>query len=59
MMKAQFLQHWDGLSTDHDAIVIVMAATNRPRDVDRAILRRLPAAFHVKLPVSLYHCLFT
>ncbi|KAF2365554.1 ATPase AAA-type core [Trinorchestia longiramus] len=50
MMKAQFLQHWDGLNTDHDAIVIVMAATNRPRDVDKAILRRLPAAFHVTLP---------
>ncbi|XP_018026005.1 outer mitochondrial transmembrane helix translocase [Hyalella azteca] len=50
MMKAQFLQQWDGLNTDHDAIVIVMAATNRPRDVDRAILRRLPAAFYVTLP---------
>lgn len=51
MMKAQFLQQWDGLSTDQTAHVIVMAATNRPTDVDRAILRRLPAAFYVKLPV--------
>ncbi|KAK7018824.1 ATPase AAA domain-containing protein 1 [Halocaridina rubra] len=50
MMKAQFLQQWDGLATDHSRCVIVMGATNRPQDVDRAILRRMPAAFHVPLP---------
>ena len=52
MMKAMFLQQWDGLNTDHEAHVVVMAATNRPSDVDRAILRRLPAAFHIQLPVG-------
>uniref|UniRef100_A0A2P2I454 ATPase family AAA domain-containing protein 1-like n=1 Tax=Hirondellea gigas TaxID=1518452 RepID=A0A2P2I454_9CRUS len=50
MMKAQFLQQWDGLATDQDALVLVMAATNRPLDVDRAILRRLPASFYIKPP---------
>ncbi|KAK8730047.1 hypothetical protein OTU49_008438 [Cherax quadricarinatus] len=50
MMKAQFLQQWDGLATDHSRCVIVMGATNRPQDVDRAILRRMPAAFHIPLP---------
>ena len=49
MIKAQFMQMWDGLETTSESVV-VMGATNRPRDVDRAILRRMPATFHVGLP---------
>ena len=41
---------WDGLETTSEDTVVVMGATNRPRDVDRAILRRMPATFHVGLP---------
>ncbi|XP_034027441.1 ATPase family AAA domain-containing protein 1-A-like [Thalassophryne amazonica] len=48
MMKAQFLSLWDGLQASGQ--VMVMGATNRPRDIDPAILRRMPTAFHVGLP---------
>lgn len=50
MMKAQFMSLWDGLITDSDCTVIVMGATNRPQDLDRAILRRMPATFHIGMP---------
>ncbi|KAL3274104.1 hypothetical protein HHI36_015520 [Cryptolaemus montrouzieri] len=50
MMKAQFMSLWDGLITDSNCTVIIMGATNRPRDLDKAILRRMPATFHVNLP---------
>ncbi|CAB0000509.1 unnamed protein product [Nesidiocoris tenuis] len=50
MMKAQFMTLWDGLGTDTNCTVIVMGATNRPHDLDQAILRRMPASFHVPLP---------
>ncbi|OQR71725.1 26S proteasome regulatory subunit-like, partial [Tropilaelaps mercedesae] len=50
MMKAQFMTLWDGLTTDTKCFVLVMGATNRPQDVDRAILRRMPAMFHIKQP---------
>lgn len=50
MMKAQFMSLWDGLITDPDCTVIIMGATNRPRDLDTAILRRMPATFHIPLP---------
>ncbi|TRY63915.1 hypothetical protein TCAL_05594 [Tigriopus californicus] len=50
MIKTQFMQLWDGLPTNSECIVIVMGATNRPKDVDRAFLRRMPATFHIGLP---------
>ncbi|XP_066994324.2 outer mitochondrial transmembrane helix translocase [Anabrus simplex] len=50
MMKAQFMSLWDGLITDPTCTVIVMGATNRPQDLDRAILRRMPATFHIGMP---------
>lgn len=50
MMKTQFMMLWDGLSTDSGSTVIVMGATNRPQDLDKAILRRMPAQFHIGLP---------
>lgn len=37
----QFMVEWDGLSSNNEG-VIVMAATNRPFDLDDAVLRRMP-----------------
>ncbi|CAI2350021.1 unnamed protein product [Caenorhabditis sp. 36 PRJEB53466] len=51
MMKAQFMTLWDGFASSGDQI-IVMGATNRPRDVDAAILRRMTARFKVPVPNS-------
>ncbi|KAL0299719.1 UNVERIFIED_CONTAM: ATPase family AAA domain-containing protein 1 [Sesamum radiatum] len=41
---------WDGFTTDQHAQVMVLAATNRPSELDEAILRRLPQAFEIGIP---------
>lgn len=41
---------WDGLATTAGATIIVMGATNRPKDLDRAILRRMPSQFVIGSP---------
>lgn len=50
MMKTQFMSLWDGLMTDAACRVLVIGASNRPQDVDAAILRRMPTHFHIRLP---------
>ncbi|KLU81584.1 katanin p60 ATPase-containing subunit [Magnaporthiopsis poae ATCC 64411] len=45
----QFLREWDGLS-ETDAFIIV--ASNRPHDLDEAVLRRLPRKILVDLPLA-------
>ncbi|XP_002974265.2 ATPase family AAA domain-containing protein 1 [Selaginella moellendorffii] len=49
-MKTEFMALWDGLTTDQNARVLVLAATNRPWELDEAILRRLPRAFEIGMP---------
>ncbi|KAK4190280.1 hypothetical protein QBC35DRAFT_490546 [Podospora australis] len=44
----QFLREWDGLS---DMRAFIMVATNRPFDLDEAVLRRLPRKILVDLPL--------
>ncbi|XP_030382284.1 ATPase family AAA domain-containing protein 1-B [Scaptodrosophila lebanonensis] len=53
MMKTQFMMLWDGLITNSNSSVIVMGATNRPQDLDKAILRRMPAQFLIGLPTEI------
>ncbi|PWN19649.1 putative MSP1-intra-mitochondrial sorting protein [Microstroma glucosiphilum] len=49
MMKAEFMTLWDGLTSSTDRIM-VLGATNRPNDIDAAILRRMPKRYAVHLP---------
>ncbi|PVU97899.1 hypothetical protein BB559_001858 [Furculomyces boomerangus] len=50
MMKAEFMSLWDGLTTAEGNQIIVIGATNRPNDIDLAILRRMPKRFYLKPP---------
>jgi SpoVK/Ycf46/Vps4 family AAA+-type ATPase len=45
----QFLKEWDGMN---DLSVFIMVATNRPFDLDDAVLRRLPRRLLVDLPTQ-------
>jgi SpoVK/Ycf46/Vps4 family AAA+-type ATPase len=49
-IKTEFMTHWDGLLTKEKERVLVLAATNRPFDLDEAIIRRLPRRLFVNLP---------
>lgn len=48
-VKTTLMQEWDGLKSSKDR-VIVIASTNRPFDLDEAVLRRLPRRILVDLP---------
>lgn len=47
----QFLREWDGMSNDAGS-AFIMVATNRPMDLDDAVLRRLPRRILVDLPTE-------
>ncbi|KAJ4847441.1 hypothetical protein Tsubulata_030684 [Turnera subulata] len=49
-MKNEFMVNWDGLRTKDKERVLVLAATNRPFDLDEAVIRRLPRRLMVNLP---------
>ncbi|KAK2612847.1 hypothetical protein QQS21_001127 [Conoideocrella luteorostrata] len=45
----QFLKEWDGMEETN---AFIMVATNRPYDLDEAVLRRLPRKILVDLPLK-------
>ncbi|KAI9718677.1 MAG: hypothetical protein M1828_006612 [Chrysothrix sp. TS-e1954] len=54
-MKAEMMTHMDGLTSGEKGTglpqrVLVLGATNRPHDIDDAILRRMPKRFAIGLP---------
>ena len=59
-MKAEFMSLWDGMSSDgrnsarssNGFGVVIIGASNRPRDIDPAFQRRLARKIFVGLPVA-------
>ncbi|XP_020220910.1 putative cell division cycle ATPase [Cajanus cajan] len=49
-IKNEFMTHWDGLLTGPNEQILVLAATNRPFDLDEAIIRRFQRRILVGLP---------
>ncbi|KAL8196260.1 hypothetical protein R6Q57_025260 [Mikania cordata] len=47
-IKNEFMTHWDGLLSEKQ--ILVLAATNRPFDLDEAIIRRFERRIMVGLP---------
>lgn len=56
MVKAEFMTHWDGLTSattsGEPQRILLLGATNRIQDIDEAILRRMPKKFAVSLPAA-------
>ena len=48
-VKTTIMQEWDGLRTTSDRVVVI-GSTNRPFDLDEAVLRRMPRRILVDLP---------
>eukprot|EP01136_Pigoraptor_vietnamica_P037313 Opistho-1_new@105110 len=49
-LKTEFLVAFDGVGVSAADKIVVMAATNRPWDLDEAALRRFPKRIYVPLP---------
>ncbi|KIM95326.1 hypothetical protein OIDMADRAFT_75438, partial [Oidiodendron maius Zn] len=48
----QFLKEWDGITSNKSQSGFLMLATNRPYDLDEAVIRRLPRRILVDMPTN-------
>ncbi|KAL5074158.1 hypothetical protein RYX36_013142 [Vicia faba] len=51
-MKTELMALCDEFTTSENFRVMVLAATNRPSELDEAILRRFPQAYKIGLPAQ-------